>query len=351
VAPNKSTFVFPAAAIVVLALAAPVFAGQNGRQRDDRGRNGNDRQASRQSAPAQPQAVRRADPAPNFQGQDQRAQRAPQRLPDQRQMVPQRPLDQRQAVPQRLPDQRQMVPQRPLDQRQAVPQRLPDQRQMVPQRLPDQRQMVPQRWPDQRQIAPSVVPGQRQVAPPVAADRRNVGPRSSFDSRDFPRGSAVPRSNARGSGYGYRDGDGSRYGYGYGNGYGNGYGYGYRPGYRSYYSFRPRFTFSFGLRLGYPVDFPSWYDPYVPGVYRYYRPGYAYGGVSFDIQPLDAAIYVDGEYMGTVADFAPWEAPMTLVAGRHHVELTAPGYEPIAFDLTVVPHQVIPYEGTLPYRN
>jgi hypothetical protein len=125
-----------------------------------------------------------------------------------------------------------------------------------------------------------------------------------------------------------------------------------RPGYyRPYFSFRPRYTFSFGLVIGYPVAYPYWYDPYLPGVYRYYRPGFDYGGVTFDVEPLDAAIYVDGEYVGAVADFAPWRAPLTLIAGRHHVELVAADYAPIGFDLTVLPHQVIPYQGTLGYRE
>ena len=40
--------------------------------------------------------------------------------------------------------------------------------------------------------------------------------------------------------------------------------------------------------------------------------------------------------------------PLTLAAGRHSIELQAPGYEPVAFDVDVAPGQVIPYQGALP---
>jgi hypothetical protein len=69
--------------------------------------------------------------------------------------------------------------------------------------------------------------------------------------------------------------------------------------------------------------------------------------VSFDIQPNDATIYVDGEPVGDVADFGPYAAPLTLPAGLHHIDLDAPGFAPQSFDLTIVPNQVIPYRGTL----
>jgi hypothetical protein len=120
-----------------------------------------------------------------------------------------------------------------------------------------------------------------------------------------------------------------------------------RPLYRPYYSFRPQLTFGLGISIGYPVAFPSWYDPYVPGYYPLYRPGGSYGGLSLDIQPYDASVYVDGEYLGVVGDFTPYEAPLTLPAGRHHIAIEAPGLAPLSFYITIVPRQVIPYQGSL----
>ncbi len=76
--------------------------------------------------------------------------------------------------------------------------------------------------------------------------------------------------------------------------------------------------------------------------------GTSYGGVSFDMQPYDAAVFIDGIFVGAADGFGPQEAPLTLRAGLHHVELRADGFQPMAFDLTVVPGQVIPYQGALP---
>ena len=118
--------------------------------------------------------------------------------------------------------------------------------------------------------------------------------------------------------------------------------------YRPYYAFRPHVRLGFGIFVGFPVAYPTWYNSYLPGAYGWYRPGIAYGGMSFDIQPYDADIYVDGEYVGIVRDFGPYTAPLTLPAGLHHIELAAPGYEPLSFDITIVPRQVIPYQGALP---
>jgi hypothetical protein len=126
--------------------------------------------------------------------------------------------------------------------------------------------------------------------------------------------------------------------------------------YQPYYAFRPRTSFSFGLSIGYPVAFPGWYDPFRYD--GYYYPGYrspypsgsyrtVYGGFSFDIQPLDADIYVDGDYVGTAGEFDPYDAPLTLAAGLHRVEIDARGCRPVSFDLTVLGGQVIPYRGSL----
>jgi hypothetical protein len=119
--------------------------------------------------------------------------------------------------------------------------------------------------------------------------------------------------------------------------------------YQPYYSFRPRLSLGFGLFIGYPVAFPSWYDPYAYSGYSYgygARPA-AYGGVSFDIDPYDAEIYVDGEFVGIADDFASTEPPLTLTAGMHRIELRAPGFRPVTFDITAIAGQVIPYQGSL----
>jgi len=71
------------------------------------------------------------------------------------------------------------------------------------------------------------------------------------------------------------------------------------------------------------------------------------GGVSFEITPDTAAIFVDGDYVGTAGEFGPQTAPMDLESGRHHIEIRARGYHTMTFDVDVAPGEVIPYKGTL----
>lgn len=233
--------------------------------------------------------------------------------------------------------------------RQAQPrQSAPAQRQVQPQRVQPQRSAPPpvqQRRVEPQRVAPQqqqrIAPQQQQRFAPQRVDPRRVEPRNDVRGNDFrgfngsrsvvaPRGYAVPRND-------------------------------WRPGffeprhvirvYRPYYSFRPHFNLGLGFFLGYSVPYPSFYDPYAydpyyPGGYAI-TPGVSYGGMSFDVQPYDAQIFVDGAYVGTSQDFGPEDAPLTLTAGRHHVEVRAPGYQVMSFDANVVPGQVLPYQGTL----
>ena len=179
--------------------------------------------------------------------------------------------------------------------------------------------------------------------------------------------------------------------------------------YQPYYAFRPRLSLGFGLWLGYPVRYTSYYGYYNPFYYSYYPYpyGYAYpypysypstypaypppaypspayppgayppsayppaskqpvypqsgyppqgsispsqpnsGGISFEIQPSNGQIYVDGRYAGTVGQFSPTSQPLGLTAGRHHIQIIAPGYRPMDFDADIVAGEVLPYQGTL----
>lgn len=174
-------------------------------------------------------------------------------------------------------------------------------------------------------------------------------PRSDYErqgSYQAPRSSNQPRSGS----YANRGGS-----------YGRSYAPRTRVFVQPYYTFRPRVTLSFGIRLGYPVSYPyQYYNPY--GFYNYrigVLPGYTaarytsyynrIGGLSFDIDPYDAEVFIDGEYVGIADDFSSGQMPLTLVAGRHRVDLQARGFMPVSFDITVVAGQVIPYQGTLPY--
>jgi hypothetical protein len=116
----------------------------------------------------------------------------------------------------------------------------------------------------------------------------------------------------------------------------------YRP-----YAFRPRFSIGFNIFAGYPVPYTYAY----PYAYSVGRPAASYyGGVVLEIEPEDAAVYVDGAYAGVVGDFDGSRQPLTLTAGTHRIEVQEPGLAPLVFDVNVQPGQVIPYRGDLrPY--
>jgi hypothetical protein len=157
--------------------------------------------------------------------------------------------------------------------------------------------------------------------------------------------------------------------------------------YRPYYAFRPHFSLGFGLWAGYPLTwaYPYYYPsyPYYPN-YPYYPYPYSYapagpgysvappvdvtpdttpdatvgtagvqpdqsnlGGVSFEIKPSDAQVFVDGNYVGTVGQFTPTTQPLGVLSGHHHVEIRDIGYKTMSFDVDIVAGQVIPYQGQM----
>ena len=169
--------------------------------------------------------------------------------------------------------------------------------------------------------------------------------------------------------------------------------------YRPYYTFRPRLSLGFGLWAGYPIaysypyyyGYPYPYDPYAypayypPPAYSYpvpdpssayppaayppanypqsgqsgyyesepprgsvvAQPGTASGGISFEISPATAEVYIDGTYVGRVSELGPTTQPLALTPGRHHVEIRAAGYQTMVMDSDVTAGQVIPYQGTM----
>ena len=212
---------------------------------------------------------------------------------------------------------------------------------------------------------------------PAAADdqRRNDGSRDRGDNPqsggavqrgDRPRGDnppigqAVPRESrpapARGRPETQRGG--------YGGGYGGRNIYVAPPVYNYYYYPRRYYPYGYGaFGLGYFYYDPyTWYPPSYYG--SYYGSGYGggyYGGydngyydigeVRLDVSPKFADVYVDGYYAGRVDDFDGIFQALKLESGAHHIQIVAPGYAPLDFDVRVDPGQKITYRGVLPpYR-
>jgi hypothetical protein len=122
----------------------------------------------------------------------------------------------------------------------------------------------------------------------------------------------------------------------------------------SFYVFRPQLNLGSGLWVGSPISlYPSVAvasSPYsivsvtpepvsVPPV--------ANGGLSFEIAPTFARIYVDGNYVGTAADFSGIRTPLILPPGPHHVRIRAEDFRTITFNTEIFPGQIVPYRGVM----
>ncbi len=102
---------------------------------------------------------------------------------------------------------------------------------------------------------------------------------------------------------------------------------------------------------------PFWYDPYRydPYYYRYRgygQHGYGYssfllGSLRLKVRPRYAEVYVDGYYVGRVDDFDGIFQRLDLEEGPHTIEVREPGYEPLTFEVLIIPGQTVTYEGDL----
>ena len=109
------------------------------------------------------------------------------------------------------------------------------------------------------------------------------------------------------------------------------------------------FWSGYGYSSSYAYGLP-WSDP---GLSTY---GYApypldsqgpTGGLRLKIEPAHAQVFVDGYYAGIVDDFDGHFQHLDLTSGSHHVEVRAPGYQPLEFDISIQLHHTVVYRGTL----
>lgn len=224
--------------------------------------------------------------------------------------------------------------------------------------------------------------GGQVFAPGAGVPRGTAGVRGGTFNRGgaFDHGSLGPRDFGGGRWSGGRSWDGRSWG-------GRSWNVAPRHYFRPYYAFRPHFSLGFGLWAGYPLTwaYPYYYPPdqYYPN-YPYYPypdpfapvgPGYSVappvnetpdtssdatvgtagveadqsnlGGMSFEVTPSDAQVFVDGNYVGTVGQFTPTTQPLGVPSGRHHLEIRNVGYKTMSFDVDIVAGQVIPYQGQM----
>jgi hypothetical protein len=135
----------------------------------------------------------------------------------------------------------------------------------------------------------------------------------------------------------------------------------YSPSIRRFRSIRPRvsvgvyvgsgyrispYRYGYGYRYrdSYPYGYPSPY--YASPIYGVPVP-VATGGVRLDVTPRHAAVYVDGYYAGVIDDFDGALQRLRVDPGPHRIEIEAPGYQGLAFDVNVQPGQTVRYRGDL----
>ena len=65
------------------------------------------------------------------------------------------------------------------------------------------------------------------------------------------------------------------------------------------------------------------------------------------LAPVASAILVDGYYVGIVDEFDNPFQQLRLESGPHRIEVRADGYEPLSFDVRIVPGKTITYKAEL----
>ena len=142
------------------------------------------------------------------------------------------------------------------------------------------------------------------------------------------------------------------------------YGHPYPPYYAPYSPYSPYSPYGPSYNPYYPYGYGSvglgflYYDPYRwhPGAqpaYRYnQRPVSTFdiGELRLDVSPRHAHVYVDGYFAGTLDDFDGAFQAIRLAPGGYRIDLVAPGYETLTFDVRITPAQKIRYRGDLPRR-
>jgi hypothetical protein len=113
-------------------------------------------------------------------------------------------------------------------------------------------------------------------------------------------------------------------------------------------------TFPIGGGLAPLASFPLFglyggfgYSTYVGAPFGYPDATNLTGGLRLDVEPESAEVFVDGYYAGVVDDFNGRLHHLNLAPGPHHVEVFAPGYQPLAFDLLIQRHHTARFSATL----
>jgi hypothetical protein len=111
--------------------------------------------------------------------------------------------------------------------------------------------------------------------------------------------------------------------------------------------------YGFGLGsyggYGYGGYYGGYYDPWYGGypTYQSNAVDKDEGSLRLKIKPREAEVYVDGYYVGIVDNFDGIFQRLHVESGPHRVEVRAPGYEDLAFDVRITTDQSTTYQGEL----
>jgi len=101
---------------------------------------------------------------------------------------------------------------------------------------------------------------------------------------------------------------------------------------------------------GYGGYYSGYYDPWYGGYPSYPQTSYTYtdeGSLRLKVKPRNAEVYVDGYFVGIVDDFDGIFQRLHLDSGPHRIEVRAPGYETLAFEVRITPDHTTTYQGEL----
>ena len=110
--------------------------------------------------------------------------------------------------------------------------------------------------------------------------------------------------------------------------------------------FTPWYPIGARLMAGLPVRFPAADTSDSPATSTS-RQRVADGGISLDVTPAAADVFVDGVRAGRAAEFTPGRGPLALAAGPHTVELRNAGFRTERFDVMIPLGEVLPLAGAL----
>jgi len=118
--------------------------------------------------------------------------------------------------------------------------------------------------------------------------------------------------------------------------------YGYYPSYRyvPYYGYYGAFGYGYAAPYYYGSSYGS-YDDRAPAASAYPA------RLRIVDAPPSAEVYVDGYYAGIVDDFDGVTQHLELTPGLHRIEIRAPGFEPVTFDVNAIDRQTIIYRARM----